>query len=471
MADEPSTQGQASPQLDENAVRALVLDVVRGQVTELRTQMTDFINGFQERLDQQLVDSQAASKAQIARFDAEWTTKKDAIAFAADTLITAEKTRIQKELTAAVEAEHAALEERVQALVTVEAGFTDRVDVATKAFETATEQRIVDWENDVEAARSKIAALAGAHEKFVADETEKRELLDAEKLQQYEETRKLITGQMDALVERAKQQQELIDTAVADVTARATTAIGDMSTQFKDAEGKRLADHNKQSSDLRTQLAELKTEMRTSQDAVVKSMTVKAAELLASIDKHRVEVEQIAQAVAGKAMAHSHQEEARTAHETAAMWRKLAVGTAIAAIVVLIALFFPLLLGSAPTPLTWSTVLMRIGLTAPFFVLFGYMANVAGHFQAIAVRCQRTALDLLAIDPYLATEGDAVRSEVKVQLARRIFGRVSEPPTADAKAQAQVVDTAVKLLSAVSNQRELPGVATVKDALASVSPK
>lgn len=277
---------------------------------------------------------------------------------------------------------------------------------------------------------------AGQHLRHLeSDVTSFRENLQAqqEKLQQIaqqaqqhlEETRdkgqerlNQLQASIDELRSSVDSQKGRVDAIIEEHQKRFTEAQETRSTKFQgllDTQGEQAS----------TCLDEIKQNARTRMDDLASS----AQEAIDEILGHKERVEELTTAVTATALGGHYKQYADDERDEANRWRKWAVLLAGAVGVAGIVAFIWLFVTDAQPSV--DVFLGRLALAVPLGAVAAYAGREASKHRRNSKQTRTVQLDLLALEPYLASLDETLADRIRTVVALRMFGR--DPAAHDSK--------------------------------------
>lgn len=243
-----------------------------------------------------------------------------------------------------------------------------------------------------------------------------------------EETKTQHDASLTDQLESARTQVGELDAEITAQKTRLEEALTQQSETFREAQDERATAFQDMLKEKR-QAADTKT------DEALGEVLEQANTILADIKVRQDEVEKVAGAVGGAALAARFKTTADNEEASATAWRRGAVG---ATVILAIAGIFGLWLTATNGVDAVDTLAVRSMFFTPLLILAGYCARQSGHHRKAARRYRAAHLDLLAVDPFLAKMTDEEqRQTVRAVVALRWFGSDS-PLTPTTKAADQL---------------------------------
>jgi hypothetical protein len=148
------------------------------------------------------------------------------------------------------------------------------------------------------------------------------------------------------------------------------------------------------------------------------TLDASAANVIAKLEQYRGEAAQLVNAVGQNAFAGGHGVYANEERARADFWRWVTVVSIV--IVAILGGWYLVTVGTSE--FTIQGFWVRTVLILPFAVLAAYAARQSGRHRINEISARNRALELLALDPYLALLPEEVQHEVKAKMTDRFFG-------------------------------------------------
>jgi len=145
-------------------------------------------------------------------------------------------------------------------------------------------------------------------------------------------------------------------------------------------------------------------------------------EAFKDIEARKVEADELLGHIASKAVAGDYVSSAAIEANAANDLRKWSVGVMMVVVVIVGTTFIQ----SATGNIEWQLVLSRLAMAFILTVPAGYLARESAKHRQQQYRYQQTSLELRAITPYLASLPPDQQHNLKVEIARQIFGERRE---------------------------------------------
>jgi hypothetical protein len=161
----------------------------------------------------------------------------------------------------------------------------------------------------------------------------------------------------------------------------------------------------------------------------------KAGLILKDVEKRRGEVEKLVGVIGSLGVTSGYQKTADSARKSMWLWQGVAVIAMGAVIFFAFKAFLPTLQGA----FSWETFAARVFLTITVGVLAAYAASQADRFFKIEKYNRKMALELAAIDPFIALLPPEEQQKFKLEIGRRSFAQEDVTST-DHKSPATTLD-------------------------------
>jgi hypothetical protein len=133
-----------------------------------------------------------------------------------------------------------------------------------------------------------------------------------------------------------------------------------------------------------------------------------------------------------------YQREANSARWAGTFWRIMALLALLGLIGFAITIFILGVTNEDPTVLSWPIVGWRVFVATAFGLLAAYSARQADKHDQTRRRYRKMELELASISPYLHDVPEEKMIEIKMELAKKMFGQVDQIP---AKSDKQTTGT------------------------------
>jgi hypothetical protein len=164
----------------------------------------------------------------------------------------------------------------------------------------------------------------------------------------------------------------------------------------------------------------------------------KSETILTSLTDRRAEAEKIVGVITDTGMIGGYQREANSARWAGTFWRIMALLALLGLIGFAITIFILGVTNEDPTVLSWPIVGWRVFVATAFGLLAAYSARQADKHDQTRRRYRKMELELASISPYLHDVPEEKMIEIKMELAKKMFGQVDQIP---AKSDKQTTGT------------------------------
>lgn len=271
--------------------------------------------------------------------------------------------------------------------------------------------------------------------------------------------------QLVAVEAKLAESQERLDARVEETDRRLIAAEAQRSSTFETAQAERerraqeLHDLTstewtslleKQSSEFAALLDQGRAEMEQAKaDAQVAGQQV-----LETMEELKAEAQNLVGIITDTGMIGGYQKEANTAQRAGTIWRVIAA-LSLAGLVVFAVYVFATHVDRA-SQTSWADVGWRVFVASAVGLFAAYAARQADKHDRTRRRSRRMELELASISPYLYALPEEQQIEMKMDLARRLFGQVeihdSKDDTLTTGTQADVIKMLVENLQTFINR-------------------
>ena len=245
--------------------------------------------------------------------------------------------------------------------------------------------------------------------------------------------------QLRAVEARMAASQERLDARVAEAEQRLAAAETQRVAVFDAAQGERerradeliaarSAEWDASIQQQRAEHAELMNGARAEAEALRKDIGQQTTKLVEDIEAQKAEAQNIIGIITETGLIGGFQKEANAAQKAGTTWR-ITAAVALAGLIVFAVYVFATRAGQK-TSTTWADVGWRVFVASAVGLFAAYAARQADKHDRTRRRSRRMELELASISPYLHSLPEAQQIEIKMDLARRLFGQ-EEP--ADSK--------------------------------------
>jgi len=273
---------------------------------------------------------------------------------------------------------------------------------AAEAYRRATGELVESLRLEVEGALSGVPALRG-------------ELASA-------------TATVDASVSQAEQKLAAVDAKVDAQAARLDSLTADYNAQFLAGETARNTKADTTLAEEITKYEAAREEIQINSAEAVTALQASASETLRSLETLKTDAEKLVHTIGTIGFSYSFAEYADQQKGSADNWGKIAVSSVVG----LAAIGALLILLTLHATLDWSQIGLRALVSVPVFALFAYAVRESGRHRDNERTARRAALELAAIDPFLAGLEPDEQRKIKAELAMRLFAQ--SPASADSPA-------------------------------------
>lgn len=178
-------------------------------------------------------------------------------------------------------------------------------------------------------------------------------------------------------------------------------------------------------------------------DNYSKEIKSKIEEALEQIETHQSKVEKVVGIIGATGLSAGYKKAAFWGNITSWIWASIAIGSIGLLIYAVVTHVFP----NLDKPVEWTTVVRQLLSSTPFILLAGFAALQVAHHQRTELRNKRSALELAAIDLYIAPLEQDERNEVRRFLVDKFFGQQeNEPQKTESKRLLALATELVKIL-------------------------
>jgi hypothetical protein len=294
-------------------------------------------------------------------------------------------------------------------------------------FTTQTQATIATIQSLLDAERQKISTQSSEHQKVFADAQEARS-------NTYNETLRKV---QDSLSQTLTDHQRQFSEAQENRNREFASAQTDSQKRF----GELHSDYTKR-------LADQDAEFTKQREAAVKDYTQRLAtldsnyqneakQILEKVNERRAEVEKLVGVIGNLGVTSGYQTTANSARKSMWIWQAVAVGALTAVIWFAYHAFLPTMQGD----FKWGGFATRVFLTITVGVLAAYAVSQADRFFQMEKTNRKLALELAAIDPFIALLPQDEQFKFKLEVGRRTFGQEESLSAAStAKSPATALD-------------------------------
>jgi hypothetical protein len=302
---------------------------------------------------------------------------------------------------------------------------------------------LAQLQGQLEGERQKIAAQAAEYQKAFADAQDSRSKTFGETILKIQEN----------LTKTLSDQQGQFSVAQENRNAQFTSAERDSQKRFADL----LADYTKRLSDRDTEFgkeqnaATLAAQEKLSE--LNESYQREAKKILEKVNQHREEVEKLVGVIGTLGVTSGYQTTANRSRHSMWFWQ----GVTVAAMCGLVYFAYRAFLPSIQADFRWESFAARVFLTITVGVLAAYAGTQADRFFHMEKSNRKLALELAAIDPFIALLPQDEQYKFKLEIGRRSFAQEEAIDTRNERSPATTLD----LLSSDQMKQFLELVAAV----------
>lgn len=294
------------------------------------------------------------------------------------------------------------------------------------AFQNQTQSTIAELKAQLDAERQKIATQASEQQKGFTDAQQSRS-------NTFNET---VLKIQDTLTKTLTDQQGQFSSAQENRSREFTTAQTESQKRFGDL----IADYTKrltdQDSEFTRQRDAFAATAQSQLGALNENYEEAAKKILEQVDNHRKDVEKLVGVIGNLGVTSGYQKTANTARNSMWFWNVVAVLAMIALILFAYRAFLPTMQGD----FKWGAFAGRVFLTITVGVLAAYAAAQADRFFKMEKYHRKLALELAAIDPFIALLPQEEQYKFKLEIGRRSFAQDEVPASPTDKSPATTLD-------------------------------
>lgn len=276
-----------------------------------------------------------------------------------------------------------------------------RIEELTKALDelkTVSQTTLAELKTQLEAERQKISAQAAEQQKAFAEAQESRVNTLA----------KTLTDQQGQFSSAQENRSRDFTTAQTEAQKR----LGDVIADYT----KRLAD---QDGEFTKQRAALFATENDHLSALNLDYDMRAKAILEEVNKHRSDVEKLVGVIGSLGVTSGYQTTANRARISMWIWQ----GVTVAAMCWLIYFAYHAFLPSVQGEFRWESFAARVFLTITVGVLAAYAGAQADRLFHMEKSNRKLAMELAAIDPFIALLPQAEQDKFKLEVGRRTFAQ------------------------------------------------
>jgi hypothetical protein len=288
-----------------------------------------------------------------------------------------------------------------------------------EGFSSQSQAAIANLQALLEAERQKISTQASEQQKLFADAQESRS-------NTYNETlRKIQENLSQTLTEHQRQFSEAQENRNREFTAAQTESqkrlaevVADYTKRLTDQDAEFTKQRDASVSDARKRLEELHKVYAEEADSILKK-----------VNARREEVEKLVGVIGNLGVTSGYQKTANSARISMWVWQ----GISVVALSLVIWFAYHAFLPTIQGDFKWGSFATRVFLTITVGVFAAYAANQADRFFHMEKHNRKLALELAAIDPFIALLPQDEQFKFKLEIGRRTFAQ--EEPASMAKGQ------------------------------------
>jgi hypothetical protein len=388
------------------------LDTIAGALESQKSEIDAFIS---DRNQTHLTNANSAADtalAQVAYVPAGISTPEELIGLIDAT--TTYRDRVEEQ-------ERASSTSRKQAT-----GQIKEVASAVEGLREQTQSTIAEIKAQLDAERQKVASQASEQQKLFADAQEVRSKTFNDTLLKIQ----------DSLTKALSDQQGQFSTAQENRNREFTAAQTESQKRFGDLIAdytKRLTDQDAEFSKQRSELG-LVAQQRLGD--LNSTFQTEAERILAEVNKHRQDIEKLVGVIGNLGVTSGYQTTANRARHSMWIWQ----GATVAALCGLVYFAYHAFLPSIQGDFRWESFAARVFLTVTVGVLAAYAGTQADRFFHMEKSNRKLALELAAIDPFIALLPQEEQYKFKLEIGRRSFAQEEVAIAESDKSPANTLD-------------------------------
>jgi len=321
-------------------------------------------------------------------------------------------------LTQAVSSYRSVVEDQMHSAAASRAEAKTRIAELAKSVEELkaySQTTLAELKTQLDAERKKASALAAEQQKAFADAQESR----------VNTLTKTLTDQQGQFSAAQENRSRDFTTAQTEAQKRLGDVIGDYT--------KRLADQDSEFTKQRSAFVATANEKLSSLND---DYDQKAKKILDEVNKHRSDVEKLVGVIGSLGVTSGYQTTANRARKSMWFWQ----GITVAAMCGVIYFAYHAFLPSVQGEFKWESFAARVFLTVTVGVLAAYAGAQADRFFHIEKSNRKLALELAAIDPFIALLPLDEQYKFKLEIGRRSFAQDETAPAKGDKSPATTLD-------------------------------
>jgi hypothetical protein len=281
------------------------------------------------------------------------------------------------------------------------------------AFTAQTQTAVATMQAQLDAERQKISTQASEQHKLFADAQELRSNTYTESLRKTQESlSQTLTDQQRQFSDAQENRSREFASAQTDAQKRLNDVVIDYTKKLSDQDAEFTKARNLASETYMTDLGKLITEYEKG-----------AKKILEDVDRHRVDVEKLVGMIGSLGVTSGYQRTANIARRSMWIWQGVAVLALVAVIWFAYHAFLPTMQGD----FRWGAFATRVFLTITVGVLAAYAVSQADRFFHMEIKNRKLALELAAIDPFIALLPSDEQFKFKLEVGRRTFAQDESP--------------------------------------------
>jgi hypothetical protein len=322
-----------------------------------------------------------------------------------------------------------ALEEQERLSLTARREAKRQIEELTTTLEglkAQTQSSVAELKALLEAEKQKMATQATEQQKQFTDaQTTRSNTFNDTLLKVQENLTKTITDQQGQFSTAQDNRSREFTTAQADAQKRLSDLLADYTKRFADQDAEFTRQRDVFTSTAQGQLT-----------ALNETYEKGAKKILDQVDNHRKDVEKLVGVIGNLGVTSGYQKTANTARNSMWFWNAVAVLAMCGLIFFAYHAFLPTMQGD----FRWGAFAGRVFLTITVGVLAAYAASQADRFFKMEKYHRKLALELAAIDPFIALLPLDEQQKFKLEIGRRSFAQEETPSLVSDKSPATTLD-------------------------------
>jgi len=280
------------------------------------------------------------------------------------------------------------------------------------SFETATDSTISNMQTQLEGERQKIAVQASEQQKVFADAQESRNNAYTESLRKIQENlSQTLTDQQAQFSSAQENRNREFASLEAELQKRVTDLISDHT--------KSLADR---SAEFMTEREAFVADATNKLDKLFKDYGFEANNILDYVKSRHEEVQKLAGVIGNLGVTSGYLKTANSARNSMWLWQSVTIVAFVTLILFARYAFLPSMQGD----FRWGAFAARVFLTITIGVVAAYAVSQADRFFKEEKTNRKLALELAAVDPFIALLPQDEQFKFKLEMARRTFVQQGE---------------------------------------------